>query len=94
MKLLPRVALVDDDPRRCEVVSLVIRGAFGDAPLTVAGDGVALAGRLHDTAVGLETAEQAAWLRDLRCPHGQGFWFARPVDADHAETLLRTGLAS
>ncbi len=45
-------------------------------------------------AEGVETAEQAAWLRNLRCPHGQGFWFARPVDADRAEALLRTGLPS
>ena len=32
-------------------------------------------------AEGVETADQAASLRALSCPHGQGFWFARPLPA-------------
>ena len=39
-------------------------------------------------AEGVETAEQARWLRDLNCPQGQGYWFARPMEAGHAEILL------
>jgi len=39
-------------------------------------------------AEGVETADQARWLRHLRCPQGQGYWFARPMDADRAEAML------
>jgi EAL domain-containing protein (putative c-di-GMP-specific phosphodiesterase class I) len=39
-------------------------------------------------AEGIETAGQAATLRELRCPFGQGFWFAKPCDAALAERLL------
>ena len=39
-------------------------------------------------AEGVETAAQAQWLRDLNCPQGQGFWFARPMDVESAEAVL------
>jgi len=39
-------------------------------------------------AEGVETPEQLARLRGLGCPLGQGFWFARPLDAAGAESLL------
>jgi diguanylate cyclase (GGDEF)-like protein/PAS domain S-box-containing protein len=39
-------------------------------------------------AEGIETAGQAAALRELHCPHGQGFWFAKPVTTGVAEQLL------
>lgn len=39
-------------------------------------------------AEGIETAAQAERMRQLRCPHGQGFWFARPAAAEEAEQLL------
>ncbi len=39
-------------------------------------------------AEGVETTEQALALRQLSCPHAQGFWFARPVDSATAEALL------
>jgi len=39
-------------------------------------------------AEGIETAEQMIRLRDLDCPQGQGFWFARPLDAAMVEELL------
>jgi len=100
MRLLPRVVLVDDDPRRSEVVSLVIRGAFGDAPLTVAGDGVALARRLHDAAVGLvlvrsglawaPVLEVAALLREVQPDAGLVVLLDRPEE-EAVETALRAG---
>ena len=42
-------------------------------------------------AEGVETAEQADRLRQMACPHGQGFWFSRPVTADAAGNLLAAG---
>jgi diguanylate cyclase (GGDEF)-like protein/PAS domain S-box-containing protein len=42
-------------------------------------------------AEGVETEEQLQRLRTLGCPHGQGFWFARPLDEDGAEQLLAAG---
>ncbi len=42
-------------------------------------------------AEGVETAEQAERLRQMSCPHGQGFWFSRPVAADAAGDLLAAG---
>jgi EAL domain-containing protein (putative c-di-GMP-specific phosphodiesterase class I) len=41
-------------------------------------------------AEGVETADQANRLRQLRCPEGQGFWFARPVVPTDAEHLIIT----
>ncbi|MDQ1517960.1 MAG: hypothetical protein QOE80_3790 [Actinomycetota bacterium] len=40
-------------------------------------------------AKGVETAEQLAQLYRLRCPAGQGFLFARPMDPADAEAYLR-----
>lgn len=42
-------------------------------------------------AEGIETAEQMIKLRDLDCPQGQGFWFARPLDSVMVEELLGGG---
>jgi len=39
-------------------------------------------------AEGVETADQVAKLRKMRCPHGQGFWFARPMDPASATDLI------
>ncbi len=100
MKLLPRVVLVDDDPRRSEVVSLVIRGAFGDAPLTVASDGVALARRLHEAAIGLvllraglawaPVDEAAALLREAH-PDAALVVLLDRLGEDQVDAALRAG---
>ena len=37
---------------------------------------------------GIETAEQVERLRKLRCPHAQGFYFSKPVDAVEAGALI------
>jgi EAL domain-containing protein (putative c-di-GMP-specific phosphodiesterase class I) len=39
-------------------------------------------------AEGVETAEQLAILRELRCEYGQGFFFSKPVSAEEAAALL------
>jgi diguanylate cyclase (GGDEF)-like protein/PAS domain S-box-containing protein len=40
------------------------------------------------TAEGVETAEQAACLREMACEFGQGYFFFQPLDADAITTLL------
>jgi diguanylate cyclase (GGDEF)-like protein/PAS domain S-box-containing protein len=39
-------------------------------------------------AEGIETADQVDHLRKMHCPHGQGFWFSRPLTVPAAEELL------
>jgi EAL domain-containing protein (putative c-di-GMP-specific phosphodiesterase class I) len=46
---------------------------------------------LHVTAEGIEGAAQLASLRSMGCELGQGFLFAKPMDA---ETLLETVLTN
>jgi diguanylate cyclase (GGDEF)-like protein/PAS domain S-box-containing protein len=46
--------------------------------------------RLNVIAEGVETAEQLAILRELRCEYGQGYYFSKPVTADEAGALLGT----
>ncbi len=43
------------------------------------------------TAEGIETASQLQYLQQLRCVDGQGFFFARPLDATATTALLRVG---
>jgi diguanylate cyclase (GGDEF)-like protein/PAS domain S-box-containing protein len=43
---------------------------------------------LTTVAEGVEVAEQAAWLRRVRCPIGQGYYWSRPVDFDGVRELL------
>jgi EAL domain-containing protein (putative c-di-GMP-specific phosphodiesterase class I) len=39
-------------------------------------------------AEGVETSEQAAILRNLGCPYGQGYFFSRPVDSEQARSYV------
>lgn len=39
-------------------------------------------------AEGIETPEQLAQLRSLNCEYGQGYFFARPLDAIAATDLI------
>ena len=48
--------------------------------------------RLTTVAEGVERAEQADWLRNVRCAMGQGFLWSRPVKLARAAELLRDGL--
>jgi diguanylate cyclase (GGDEF)-like protein len=63
-----------------------------DAALVAAVIGMAQALGLVVVAEGVETAEEAAWLREKGCDIGQGYWFARPVPA--ADVLAAVLLAS
>ncbi len=42
------------------------------------------------TAEGVETAEQLAQLRALKCEYGQGYFFSQPLDSEAAEALIVT----
>jgi EAL domain-containing protein (putative c-di-GMP-specific phosphodiesterase class I) len=39
-------------------------------------------------AEGVETVEQLAMLKKLRCKYGQGYYFSKPLSADGAAALL------
>jgi EAL domain-containing protein (putative c-di-GMP-specific phosphodiesterase class I) len=45
---------------------------------------------LEVVAEGVETNEQVALLRELRCKYAQGFFFSRPTTAEEAQMLLLT----
>jgi EAL domain-containing protein (putative c-di-GMP-specific phosphodiesterase class I) len=44
---------------------------------------------IHTVAEGIETPEQLQCLEQLGCDYGQGFLFAKPMQAAAAEELLR-----
>jgi diguanylate cyclase (GGDEF)-like protein/PAS domain S-box-containing protein len=48
---------------------------------------------MNVVAEGIETSEQAGALRELACPVGQGFLFARPLPAADLDGLLEAGLS-
>jgi diguanylate cyclase (GGDEF)-like protein/PAS domain S-box-containing protein len=48
---------------------------------------------LDVVAEGIELREQWATLRDLGCDHGQGYYFARPMDADATFEFLASTVA-
>lgn len=40
------------------------------------------------TAEGIETAEQLAFLRAMKCQYGQGYFFSKPLEKSAAEALI------
>jgi EAL domain-containing protein (putative c-di-GMP-specific phosphodiesterase class I) len=44
--------------------------------------------QLEVVAEGIETSEQLAMLKALRCKYGQGFYFSKPLPASEATSLL------
>jgi EAL domain-containing protein (putative c-di-GMP-specific phosphodiesterase class I) len=47
--------------------------------------------RIDVVSEGVETADQLHILRGMRCPSGQGFWFARPAKPEAIAELLEQG---
>ena len=48
--------------------------------------------RMHVIAEGIETVEQLVQLQSLDCAMGQGFYLARPIDAQAARVMLEAGI--
>jgi EAL domain-containing protein (putative c-di-GMP-specific phosphodiesterase class I) len=46
---------------------------------------------LHTVAEGIEHASEMAVLKNLRCPEGQGYLFAKPLSAEDVTTWIKTG---
>ncbi|MGV8990233.1 MAG: putative bifunctional diguanylate cyclase/phosphodiesterase [Thiobacillus sp.] len=65
-----------------------------DASIVSAVISLAKSLRLRVIAEGVETPEQAAFLRDRQCDEGQGFHFGRPMAAEAFAALLQSGLSS
>jgi diguanylate cyclase (GGDEF)-like protein/PAS domain S-box-containing protein len=68
-----------------------VDGSFDDAALARAIVRLGQALHLETVAEGVETASQLAALRELGCTYGQGYHFARPLEAGGVEELLEAG---
>jgi diguanylate cyclase len=70
---------------------LVFRVTTDARNATVVRAAIRLAGELgiELIAEGVETEQQARFLIEAGCEYAQGYYFSRPVDAEHATALLR-----
>ncbi|MDP3223938.1 MAG: GGDEF domain-containing phosphodiesterase, partial [Rubrivivax sp.] len=70
--------------------SFVVDLGKDDGALAIARAIIALAGalRLRVVAEGVETQQQADWLRELGCHELQGYLFARPMPAEELVTFV------
>ncbi|HEX6623563.1 MAG TPA: EAL domain-containing protein, partial [Pyrinomonadaceae bacterium] len=71
--------------------SFISRMASGDENLEIVRTVITLAQNLgmQVVAEGIETGEQLALLKALRCDYGQGYFFSQPLPATAAARLLR-----
>jgi len=63
-------------------------GPGGSAPIVTATLGMARALGLRTVTEGVETAEQADFLRENGCDRAQGYYFWRPAEVDAVDALL------
>jgi EAL domain-containing protein (putative c-di-GMP-specific phosphodiesterase class I) len=64
-----------------------------DATIVTAIISMARSMRLRVVAEGVETPEEFAFLRALKCDEAQGYYFSEPVDPQRLAKLLEDGLA-
>jgi diguanylate cyclase (GGDEF)-like protein/PAS domain S-box-containing protein len=69
-----------------------ISTAGDDTTIVKAIIGMARGLKLRVIAEGVETPEEAAFLRAYRCEEAQGYYFSRPVPAQQFAMLLRNGI--
>jgi diguanylate cyclase (GGDEF)-like protein/PAS domain S-box-containing protein len=69
-----------------------ISAAGDDTTIVKAVIGMARGLKLKVIAEGVETLEQLAFLRAYRCDEAQGYYFSRPLPAQHFAMLLKNGL--
>ncbi|APB32840.1 putative diguanylate cyclase/phosphodiesterase [Gloeomargarita lithophora Alchichica-D10] len=74
---------------RSFVASIAEAGSGGEIAKIIAHLGYSL--NLTVTAEGIETAYQQEFLRQLGCPYGQGFYFARPQPPSGIDRLVHAG---
>ncbi|BBD65331.1 diguanylate cyclase/phosphodiesterase with PAS/PAC and GAF sensor(s) [Nostoc commune NIES-4072] len=70
--------------------SFVSGSIFDDGNLDIVQTIITLAHKLgvNVTAEGVETEEQLAMLRKLKCEYGQGYFFSHPLDSSQATALI------
>jgi diguanylate cyclase (GGDEF)-like protein/PAS domain S-box-containing protein len=61
---------------------------------SIVGAVISMGSHLHMRVIaeGVETEEQLEFLRDHKCPFGQGYYFSRPVAAEECTQLLLHGI--
>jgi len=69
-----------------------ISTAGDDTTIVKAVIGMARSLKLRAIAEGVETLEEAAFLRAYRCEEAQGYYFSRPVPAQQFAMLLKNGI--
>ncbi len=86
---LNRLAEVDADILKLDKVFFNLKDQ-GAKSLVVVTDVINMAKHLNMKVVaeGVETQEQAAWLKTLHCDYAQGYYFARPMSDVHFLRLL------
>ena len=75
--------------------SFISRMDISDKELEIVRAIITLAHNLNINVIaeGLETAEQLAQLRALRCKYGQGYFFSKPVEQEGAEVLIAESIS-
>ena len=63
-------------------------------PIVAAVIGMARGIKIRVLAEGVETLEQAKFLRSHKCDEAQGYYFGRPSDAQQFTQLLKAGISA
>ncbi len=89
---LNRLSTVDADILKLDKVFFSLQGQGGKSAVVVQ-DVISMAKHLHMSVVaeGVETYEQALWLKSVDCDYAQGYYFERPMSEDAFRELLLSG---
>jgi EAL domain-containing protein (putative c-di-GMP-specific phosphodiesterase class I) len=71
-----------------------IAASEGDTSLVTAIIGIGRSLKMRVVAEGVETQEQAAFVRTHHCDEAQGYYFSRPVAAKEFAELLKSGIVN